>query len=224
MSGKKVAICMPHGDVMPSGTAFDLAAMSAYYTHQHGYENYAFIAQAHSILPAGRQRLAEIALKENIDYILWVDSDMRFPKDALHRLLKHDKDIVGCNYSTRKQYAMLRPTAFKELPDGEPVLCHTRPDSAGLEEVAGCGMGFMLMKTEILRKIPKPWFMFMYSTVNEMFHGEDLFFLQRAAVHANAKVYIDHDLSKLIGHTGQFVYTLDHVEVVRSELLPEAAD
>jgi hypothetical protein len=41
---------------------------------------------------------------------------MRFPKDALIRLLKHNKDIIGVNATTRSE--PVKPTA-KRLHIGE---------------------------------------------------------------------------------------------------------
>ena len=51
-------------------------------------------------LTAGAQ-VHHIPKPMSADEILWVDTDMQFPEDALLRLLAHDKDIVGCNYRTR---------------------------------------------------------------------------------------------------------------------------
>lgn len=207
----KVAICLPHQDIIPTATAFDVTALSAYHVHRHGYESYRLFTTSASILPMQRAMLVDAALSEGCDWLLWIDSDMRFPKDALDRLLKHDKPIVGCNYATRK--IPVRPTAFREL-GGQPVLCHTRANSTGLEEVAGMGMGFMLTNAEVFHKTPKPWFQFLYSTANDRYHGEDLFFLSRAA-EQGFNAYVDHDLSKDIGHVGQLVFRHEHVEAVR---------
>jgi hypothetical protein len=44
-----------------------------------------------------RENLAEEALKWGAEYLMWVDSDMRFPKDTLEEMLKHNVDIVGVN-------------------------------------------------------------------------------------------------------------------------------
>lgn len=194
-----------------SSTAFDLVALSAYFVSTHGYQSYSLLHVSSSMLPAQRAQLAQEAINQGADWILWVDADMRFPRDGLNRLLAHKKPIVGCNYPTRKM--PVRPTAFKEL-GGEPELVYTTPKSTGLEEVAGCGMGFLLTSTDVFKKTPKPWFAFLYSTVNDTYHGEDLFLEARAA-EQGFKTFIDHDLSKQIGHTGQFTFLHDHVEAAR---------
>jgi ABC-type polar amino acid transport system ATPase subunit len=57
-----------------------------------------------------REKLAMMALKHKADYMLFLDSDMRFPKNIANRLITHDKDIVACNYSTRRLPA--KPVAW----------------------------------------------------------------------------------------------------------------
>ena len=39
--------------------------------------------------------LLPIKTKPDVQKILWIDTDMRFPKEALHMLLRHDVPIVG---------------------------------------------------------------------------------------------------------------------------------
>jgi hypothetical protein len=197
----KVAICLPHQDMVQSGTSFDLIAMSAYWVARHGYESYCLLNVAGTLIPSQRAQLAQAALDQGCDWLLWVDSDMRFPKESLDRLMSHKQPIVACNYTTRRP--PLKTTAFKEL-GGEPVTVDSMK-ATGLEEVAGCGMGLMLTSAEVFRKTPKPWFALMYSTVNDAYHGEDLFFTARAA-EQGFKTMIDHDLSREIGHTGQLTY------------------
>lgn len=125
-------------------------------------------------------------------HILWLDADMTFPSDTAFRLLKHDKDIVAANYVTRVSPS--RPTAKR---DGQCVSSH---DAHGLEAVDHVGMGVFLMKTSVVPSLPSP--RFWYSTPTET---EDVYFcrLLRAA---GLDIWIDHDLSKEVGHVGQFTY------------------
>ena len=55
------------------------------------------------IFPAlARERIAEIAVNENFDYLFMIDDDMLAPSDLFERLVKHDKDIVGALAFTRQ--------------------------------------------------------------------------------------------------------------------------
>lgn len=125
-------------------------------------------------------------------HILWLDADMTFPPDTALRLLAHDRDIVAANYVTR--VAPSRPTAKR---DGH---CISSIDATGLEAVDHVGMGVFLMKASVVANIPSP--RFWYSTQTET---EDVYFCRqlRAAGHV---ISIDHDLSKQVGHVGQYTY------------------
>lgn len=134
-------------------------------------------------------------------HILWLDADMTFPPDTALRLLTridlHDRDVlerevVAANYMTR--VAPSRPTARR---DGQFIYSQ---DATGLESVDHVGMGVFLMKTLFVRKLPHP--RFWYSTPTET---EDVYFcrLLKAAGH---DIWIDHDLSKEVGHVGQYTY------------------
>ena len=117
---------------------------------------------------------------------------MTFPPDTALRLLAHEKDVVAANYVTR--VPPNRPTARK---DGQHV---SSVDATGLESVDHVGMGVFLMDTSIVPDLPRP--RFWYSTSTET---EDVYFcrLLRAAGH---DIWIDHDLSKSVGHIGQYTY------------------
>lgn len=125
-------------------------------------------------------------------HILWLDADMTFPRDAAIRLLAHDKEIVAANYVSRT--GRPRPTA---MAGGLWVFSR---DATGLEQVDHVGMGVFLMKTSVAQNLPHP--RFWYSTDTET---EDVYFcrLLKAAGH---DIWVDHDLSKEVGHVGQYTY------------------
>ena len=60
-----------------------------------------------------RMKLARMALEGGADYLLFLDSDMRFPANAVRQLLKHDKHIVAANYATRR--LPVKTVAFKNF-------------------------------------------------------------------------------------------------------------
>lgn len=125
-------------------------------------------------------------------HILWLDADMTFPPDTALRLLKHEKEVVAANYVTR--VAPSRPTARR---DGQFV---SSQDASGLESVDHVGMGVFLMKTQRIWQVPRP--LFWYSTPTET---EDVYFCRQLKA-AGFDILIDHDLSKEVGHVGQFTY------------------
>lgn len=125
-------------------------------------------------------------------HILWLDSDMTFPPDAALRLLKHDKDIVAINYVMRRE--SWKPIARR---DGKRI---SSLEATGLEQVDDVGMGVFLMKTSVVQGLPRPCFW--YSTITET---EDHHFC-RLLKGAGHDIWIDHDLSREVGHVGQITY------------------
>lgn len=50
-------------------------------------------------LAAGREAIRQIAIKENYDYILYMDADLIAPVNIIERMMVHDKDCVGFLYN-----------------------------------------------------------------------------------------------------------------------------
>lgn len=153
-----------------------------------------------SMLPQARQMLAQTAVLRESTHALFLDTDMRFPKDTILRLLKHDKDIVGANYTQRIQPH--QPTACK----GDKRLSSL--GRSGLEEVDGLGFGVCMIKTEVLAKMELPLFMFGYRAKTNEFVGEDIWFFNRAR-DKGFKVFVDHDLSQEVRHIGEVELDVD---------------
>lgn len=205
----KVHICIPCRDNVLADFAFDLAALAAYCVGK-GYD----VKLNHcsgTIIPELRNNLAQAAVNESADWTFWLDTDMRFEKDALDRLLKHDKPIVGTNYVTREVPPHPTARVFKDRDtDTIAEYVRTTEKSTGLEQVDYIGFGCVLVKTEVFRTLEQPWFHIGFSTVNNRYIGEDVYFCMKAAA-KNYPVLIDHDLSKKTHHIGNFEYRHDHV-------------
>ena len=139
---------------------------------------------------------------------------MRFPRDALVRLLSREQDIVGVNYVTRQppmHYVALKSTI---TADGPGEYLATRADSTGLEEAEAIGFGMVLIHGSVWSKIgPGPWFMFDYDKDLDLLIGEDVYFCRRAR-EAGFKVMVDHDLSHEVRHIGQWEFKLAHMAML----------
>lgn len=209
----KIAICIPTRDLVHAGFAFDLANMVGNFTAS-GMGSINILYVSGTLIADQRVDLASNAISQGAEYILWLDSDMRFPKNTLSRLLAHNKDIVGCNYSQR--VVPPKPTAHNSVGNGDFEPVWTNPDSKGLEQVSFLGFGCILTKADVFKKIEKPWFHLGYSTRNHRFIGEDVYFCLQAQK-ANIPVLLDHDLSKEIAHIGSFEFRHEHTYIVPDE-------
>ena len=177
--GLKVAVCIPARDTMVASTAFDLARMSAYDARNRN-GSLAFYTVSTTLLFDGRERLAEAALKDGADVVLWIDSDMRFPKDVVDIMLSRNLPILGVNAVTRQRPAL--PTAKNFVIIGENVGHWKKIDSrgkSGVEKVTAVGCGVQMTRREVFEKTPKPWFEFI-KVKNNQWVGEDVCFCIKA--------------------------------------------
>ena len=167
-----------------------------------------------------RQQLLEMALKRNVTHILWLDTDMKFPKDSCMRLLAHNVPVVGINYCHRGlpyEFVAIKKVGL-ELGQASEKL-QTKRDSTGLEECEALGFGMVLMRTDILSCLPsldeKPWFGFDFIGGRKQV-GEDVRFC-KFLTDAGHKLYVDHDLSRECAHIGEAEYTVEMAEMLSSK-------
>lgn len=204
-----VSVCVPCRDVVDSGFAFDLARCVAAHTASTNDRVLLFQNQG-TLIVNQRQELAQASLDAGATHIVFIDADMRFPKDAIFKLLMAGKDIVAANYCTRK--LPLKSVAFADDTTQERV--YSGPDDTGLQAVAAVGMGLMAIKAEVFEKMPKPWFHIHYQ--NGVYSGEDIWFC-RGAREMGFEVFIDHDLSQDVRHSGAFEFSNAHAFAARDQ-------
>jgi len=162
------------------------------------------ILHSSSCLTEGRSALVTEALRWGAHALLWIDSDQTFPPDTLARLLDRNKWVVGCNYPRRKPKPV--PTAVK---GGQ--LVYTRDETTGLEEVDQLGLGLCLVNNQALAAVANtgrlwPLFEFRIQPDGISNFSEDYFFFDRIRS-AGVKIYLDHDLSKRVGHMYERILT-----------------
>lgn len=180
------------------------------------------IAQGHEVdyvfeyggLYDARDRICRKTIRENYDYMLQLDSDQTFPKDALCVLLDKmnvEKNIHIITGTYVGKEVSHRPVLFTELhkadddagPWGKKIGLNKLISESNFFEVAGAGAGFLLVSNHALRLLmiwQKGWFK-PYEGL-----GEDVSFCQRAT-EINLPVYADTSVK--IGHIKYAVYTLE---------------
>ena len=162
-----------------------------------------------SLVYDGRNILADTAVRENFDRVLWLDSDMVFDPFLFRRLSEHldlGREMISGIYVSRK--APIHPVIYKSirrdpLDNGFLPVAETYDDYPrdSLFPVAGCGFGAVMMTTELLRRLqaayglpftPLPGF------------GEDLSFCLRVQ-ELGAEMWCDSSIK--VGHAGMAIYT-----------------
>lgn len=156
-----------------------------------------------SILSRSRTTLVKKALELECSHLLFVDSDMTFPNWMLHQLLSHDKAIIGANCVVKSTPSAPTARMQGETPAGDLVFSH---DNHGIQKVWRVGTGVMLIKTSVFHDIPAPWFDITWNEQTQDYTGEDWNFCAKAQ-EAGIPIWVDHELSKHIGHVGSYEFT-----------------
>ena len=180
--------------------------------------SFALGAVGELLVPYARERIGEGALEMGADYLLMIDDDMLAPWDLFYQLVKNDKDICA-------------PLAFTRNPNHKAVAYETREgfDESSrtrygftrfienypkdtLFECDAVGFGAVLIKTDVLRKIPKPWFFGMPQT------GEDVTLCIKARK-AGFSVWMDSRIK--LGHLGDPIVITEEYAQNWQKLTPE---
>ena len=191
----RLAIAAPTRDLVPASFAVDLAELYAFTRQLGPFEDVTIHFVASSYIHAGQERvLDDVITKWRATHVLWLETDMAFPKDAAIRLAQHNLPIVATN-AVMRHY----PIRFTAIKDGRRI--DTTQESSGLEAVDACGLAVMLMRTDVVAALEKPWFRHEWDEQAQGEVGHDAVFCRRLR-EAGHRIYIDHDLSKEIGHIG----------------------
>lgn len=214
-----VAICVLTRGICYSRFAFSLANLVGYTIHTLGQRGLQLSLKMEwaTYVHVGRQEVLDDVLTDpTITHVFWFDDDMALPKDALIRLLYHRQPIVGANYCTRlKPYA---PTAITSIDP--PVRCPTLEGQVNVEAVEAAGFGCLLTERRVFDALPQPCFKTYHD--GRQWVGEDVDFCRQAKT-AGFAILIDHELSNMIQHVGEFSFTLAHARAWTEETAREAA-
>lgn len=160
-----------------------------------------------SLISKVRQAALDQSIKEGYDHLLMLDDDMVFPPYTADMLLRHKLPFVAANYNRK---VPIENAALAFDFEGKPV------DSAvrfGLEKVYFVGTGVCLINLSAVKDIPKPHFEVLWSEERNSYEGEDFYFCKKLSDHG-IDIYIDHDLSRHIGHVGDYEYRFRGREAV----------
>jgi hypothetical protein len=166
-----------------------------------------------------RNMLMDNALQSDATHLMFIDTDIAFPKDGIRRLLVHDLPIVGGSYHYKKDPVDgVAKTTVKPLMtdvDGNTPADWTM-DRTKPFECRALPTGFMLINLDVIKSLeppdfagdregnseagPRKWFDFgSYAG----FVGEDVYFCDYLR---NQGVPIWCDPTIPLGHVGNKVY------------------
>ena len=194
----KILIAVPCMDQVPVPFCYSLASLRL-------VGECKLVMKAGSLIYTARNDLATESIKQDMDYIFWLDSDMVFKPDTLVRMMEtlqaHDDiDILTGLYFRR--VPPYSPVLFDQLEIGEDGECHWsefKKIPEGLFEVGGCGFGCVLMRTEVFLDVQSKHGNMFAPIMN---NGEDVAFCWRAR-DCGVKIFCDPSI--VCGHVGYSV-------------------
>lgn len=191
-----ILIAVPCMDQVPAPFCQSLAQLQK-------VGNCVLAMQAGSLIYTARNYLATQAIKTDADFVFWLDSDMVFRPDTLSRMMEtlkeNDLDILTGLYFRR--VPPYSPVLFDKLEMDGDACRFTEFDEIPdkLFEVAACGFGCVLMKTDVFFDVQGK-FGNMFAPIG--YNGEDVAFCWRAR-ECGYKIYCDPSL--VCGHVGYSV-------------------
>lgn len=170
-----------------------------------------------------RNRIAQIALDGNYDYVLMVDNDVVLPKDALANLLDDEKLVCLGYYAHRDIDNIYRGrTCICKLYDEKGVKYFNYPLESEYTaeefiklkqekqykiQIHGGGMGCAFINTEVFRMLNYPWYDWVnYRGKNRGMLSEDLYFCEECR---KQKIKIFTDTRINCGHMLRHVQFVD---------------
>lgn len=169
--------------------------------NEHEMFKFFFVNIGRLFTPAAREEAAEMAVREEMDYLFFIDDDMICPDDLFLKLYRHHRiaDIV-CPLAFTRNFPH-KPVLYQCIKGWDPihqsdyfinnVMMNYPKDK--LVRADACGFGAALINTWVLKKMPKPYFMSSCGT------GEDILFCYNADK-VGARIYMDTSVK--LGHVG----------------------
>ena len=166
-----------------------------------------------------RNSVCEEALTHNFKWVGFLDSDTICPQHGFLKLIQNNLDVQGMLYYRRSKHGepapwdpnnpipnilsrtMMKPVASWDKEGKMPEFALTLPYPS-ICEIDLIGSGAMLIRTDILRKMPKPWFKWAMgddSIPQNQQCSEDYYFCRKARKMGH-KIYLDTSL--ICAHIG----------------------
>lgn len=146
-----------------------------------------------------RNRLAEYAIKIGAEYLLFIDDDVIIPPNCYNKLIywaNEGYDVVSGVYYSKQ----IPPQPLIYRGRGNGYLSKWKVGDI-IKDADGVGMGLILIKTDVFKKISKPWF---FSVVGEkdkkantwVSMDESLYFCDKLK-EANIKILVDTSIQAI---------------------------
>lgn len=136
-----------------------------------------------------RNNIAELALKGDYDYVLMVDSDTIVPEDTLEIMLEDPVEICLGICPRKNTRSGMTAIIKKDCLNWDDSYRYADLPEGRFEIKAG-GFACALVKVDVFRDVPGPWFRWMVYD-DGFVVGEDMYFCQLASAFDRHRIFAD---------------------------------
>lgn len=201
----KILIGIPSARDWKGATGVSFALAFAELTHMIGKGNVEIYNQPSPNLPNSREMMVMAAIEGGFDRLIFFDDDMYVPQNAFVRLIKHDKDVVGIDYSKKR----LKPYETTACADEEGNY-EKLYNCIGMQKAGNMGFGAVCIKVDVLKQLDQPMFMPNWYPELKCYSTEDTPFFEQLR-EKGFTLWVDMDLSMKCKHIGDCHYEIKTV-------------
>ena len=159
-----------------------------------------------------RNFVCKFAESEKYTHIMMLDTDMKYQKDCIIKLLKHDKDfVVG---TAKQRVPPFLPTQYKKFKtenfkDDSNRVNFTK-DSTELTKIGSSGVVGALIKTKVLKTLNYPYFKVDYKKSKLSVTGGDVYFCKqlfenKIDLWCDPTIDYAHEVNAMVNRSGVFI-------------------
>lgn len=157
-----IVFATPANSFTPGYLESLLKTISLFY--QEGI-SWTFLSHGGSLVSMAREctiagsGIEDLKMKEPVngaftyDMIIWIDSDISWSPSDIIKLYKSDKKIISGCYLMENGDIPIYFNAFGSMIPESEIYKYDSPF-----KVAGCGFGFIGVKSGVFENMPRPWF------------------------------------------------------------------
>lgn len=177
-----VLACMPSRSGNPEWGAYETMKAACRYVVEIGRSAASAICKEnkYGVAPCRNMAVADFLADKNATHLLFVDDDVYVPRDAIAKLLEVNRPIVGGCYPSYYNVSDLKvETYIVAWENGKKI----RKWFKGVKRVDAVGTGCMLIRRNVLERMPFPWFRWGEHLIEGRYQqqSDDLDFCRRCA-------------------------------------------
>ena len=153
------------------------------------------------LTPVDRARniISSDFMHSDADFLLMIDDDI-IPANDVVAMCLHNKPIVGAicfGYVTNdKMEDGIHPVVF-DKEEGTKKYKSAKLNARGLIKCDAIGTGCIMIRRDVLEKMPQPWFEMLFDDKYKLIYGEDIYFCKKAQ-ELGFDIFADRD--RVCGH------------------------